>query len=216
MIDRRILLGAGLAGLAGAYVFWPKQGAVTMPDGALISAANAQEAEPLPDMVLGNEDAPIEVIEYASFTCPHCASFHQTVLPTLKEKFIEPGHAKFIYREVYFDKFGLWAGMLARCAGPDRYFGVVDLLYEKQREWVKSSDAETVEELYRIGRMAGMDNATMEACLSDNEQAKALVADFQAKAGADNINATPSFIVDGEKQSNMSLSEFEELLNGKL
>lgn len=216
MIDRRMLLGAGLAATAAAYYLWPKGSDLVMPDGGFVSAAQAADGDAMPDMILGQEDAPIELIEYASFTCPHCASFHKDVFPQIKEKFIEPGHVKFVYREVYFDKFGLWAGMLARCAGPDRYFGIVDLLFERQRDWVRSTDTETVQELYRIGRMAGMDDATMAECLNDNDHAKALVADFQAKAGADEINATPSFVIDGQKQSNMSFEAFEELLNGKL
>lgn len=216
MIDRRFLLGAGLALPVTAYFAWPRSGVTALPADLLVSAASAQEGDLLPDMTQGSPDAPIEVIEYASFTCPHCANFHKTVFPDLKANFIDAGHVRFVYREIYFDKYGLWAGMLARCGGPDRYFGIVDLIYDKQREWIARDDATTVEGLYKIGRMAGLDNAAMEACLKDNEHAKALVADFQAKAGADGIDSTPSFMVDGEKYSNMPYAEFEELLNGKL
>ena len=215
MIDRRFLLGAAVA-LPGAYMLWPRSSETTLPGGLLGQPANAAEGELLPDMVLGDEAAPIEIIEYASFTCPHCASFHKDVYPQLKANYIDEGKVRFVYREVYFDKYGLWAGMLARCAGPVRYFGLVDLLFERQKDWVQRNDADTVQGLYRVGRIAGLDDETMDACLKDNAQAKALVADFQAKAGADGVRATPSFVIDGEMQSNMSYGEFETLLNEKL
>ena len=215
MINRRILLGSALA-LPAAYALWPSAPETNLPTGLLAAPANAAEGELLPDMVLGEDDAPIEIIEYASFTCPHCANFHKDVYPDLKANYVDTGKARFVYREVYFDKYGLWAGMLARCAGPERYFGIVDLLFERQKDWVQRNDTDTVQGLYRIGRMAGMDDATMDACLKDNDQAKALVADFQAKAGADGVSSTPSFVVDGEMQSNMSYADFEALLDAKL
>ena len=215
MIDRRFLLGAAVA-LPAAYALWPRSNGTALPDSLLASSAQAAEGDLLPDMILGEADAPIEVIEYASFTCPHCASFHENVYPKLKTNFVETGQVRFVFREVYFDKYGLWAGMLARCGGDDRYFGIVDLLFERQRDWVKREDAETVEGLYRIGRIAGLDDAAMDACLKDNDLAKALVADFQAKAGADEVRSTPSFMVDGEMQSNMSYEDFETLLKAKM
>jgi len=212
-MDRRFLLGAAVA-LPAAYALWPRSNETSFP--GLAHAQEAATGELLDDPFIGDENAPIEIIEYASFTCPHCANFHKDVYPDLKANYIDKGHAKFVLREVYFDKYGLWAGMLARCAGPDRYFGVVDLLFERQRDWVARNDADTVNGLYRLGRIAGMDDATMEACLKDNDQAKALVADYQAKAGADGVRATPSFVIDGKLESNMSYSAFEELLNAKL
>ena len=186
---------------------------VTLDGGAAMAA---EHGELMPDMVLGEEDAPIEIIEYASFTCPHCARFHMDVYPKLKTNFVEPGHAKFIFREVYFDKYGLWAGMLARCGGPDRYFGLVDMILTKQGEWAQGSQEDIVGGLYAIGRVAGLTDEEMQACLQDNDNARALVADYQAKAGADGINSTPSFVIDGENFSNMSYEDFETLLNGKL
>ena len=86
-------------------------------------------------MTLGAEDAPVEVIEYASFTCPHCANFHETVFDQLKANYIDTGKVKFTYREVYFDKYGMWASLIARCGDdPDRFFGITDMLYSTQDE----------------------------------------------------------------------------------
>jgi protein-disulfide isomerase len=99
-------------------------------------AAQAETDKPaVTEMILGDVNAPIEIIEYASMTCPHCANFHSDVYPQLKENYIETGKVKFVFREVYFDKYGMWASMIARCAGPDRFFGVIDQMFEKQKTW---------------------------------------------------------------------------------
>ena len=169
------------------------------------------------DMVIGAEDAPITIIEYASYTCPHCASFHNNVYGGLKQEYIDTGKVKFILREVYFDRLGLWAGLLARCEGPSKYFGISDMLFKRQREWSKGeSGAEIAENLYKIGRIAGMDNETMSACLQDRDMAEALVAEFQRTSTADGINSTPSFIINGESHANQSLADFRKLLDGML
>ena len=91
------------------------------------------------DMVKGHSDAKVTIVEYASFTCPHCATFHKEIFPKLREQYIDTGKVKFIYREVYFDAPGLWGGLLARCVSPQKYFGVVDLLYKKQSKWASGS-----------------------------------------------------------------------------
>ena len=95
----------------------------------LLGAALAQEAgeidtSTIVEMVQGEADAPVEIIEYASYTCPHCASFHANQYPQLKANYIDTGKVRFVYREVYFDRFGLWASMLARCGGEMRFFGI--------------------------------------------------------------------------------------------
>ena len=87
---------------------------------ATLLPANAALADPvLGDIVLGDDNAPVTVIEYASFTCPHCASFHINTWPRFKAEYIDTGKVRFILREVYFDRYGLWASMVARCGGAD-------------------------------------------------------------------------------------------------
>ena len=167
-------------------------------------------------MTMGNPDATVTLSEYASFTCPHCAKFHEDVMPSLKADYIDTGKINFIYREVYFDRLGLWAGMLARCGGPDKYFGIADMLYKRQGDWAKSSGAEVTEKLYKIGRIAGLKNKDMEASLQDQEMAKALVADFQKNAEADGIDSTPSLLINGVNHGNQSYSELQNLLNEQL
>lgn len=185
-------------------------------------AAEAQEAAtvPLPevpDMVLGAADAPVTLIEYASYTCPHCKTFHDSVFADLKANYIDTGKVRFIYREVYFDRYGLWAAMVARCGGETRYFGINDMLFDQQREWAASDDpAVVVENLKKIGRTAGMDDATLDACLRDNAMAQAMVAAYQAHAAADAVEATPTIIVNGEKHGNMSYADLSRIIDEKL
>ncbi len=187
----------------------------------LVSAAEAQEADldtsTIIEMVQGAEDAPVEIIEYASYTCPHCANFHNDAFKKLKKDFIDTGKVKFIYREVYFDRYGLWASMVARCAGPEKFFGISDLIYEGQPEWTRAGGpAEIVDELRKIGRLAGIDNDQLDACLQDGTRAQTLVAWYQENAERDGIQATPSFIVNGEKVENQSYDDFKKLIEAEL
>jgi protein-disulfide isomerase len=217
-----ILAGVLAVAVAGG-AFWMTRGAAPLPP-ALSTAAEAQEATvsseaaAVPDMILGKLDAPVEVIEYASFTCPHCANFHDTVFGQLKKNYIDTGKVKFVYREVYFDKYGLWAAMVARCAGPEKYFPVSDMIYDTQTAWIGNGEEPTIaENLRKIGLKAGMSKEALDACLNDNAKAKAMVAAYQANATKDNISGTPSFIINGEKFSGeMAYEEFAKILEAKL
>ena len=212
-----ILGGLAVVVIAAAVWFFTSSSDVENASGDGASAIAVTDlGEGRPDLFLGDEDAPIEVVEYASYTCPHCATFHENVYPKLKAEYIDTGKVKFIMREVYFDQFGLAAGLLARCAGDDRYYAMVDLLFEKQAEWAQGDGEQVVQNLYRIGRQAGMENDQMQACLQDRELSTALVDDYRLKAGRDDINATPSFIIDGEKVANEGWEALKSLLDSKL
>jgi protein-disulfide isomerase len=181
----------------------------------------AQTAEPealvIPDMILGNPDSTVVLTEYASYTCPHCATFHSAVFKDLKRDYIDTGRIKFVYREVYFDRYGLWAAMVARCGGETRYFGIADILYSTQKEWAASDDPATVVgNLKRIGLTAGMDDATLNACLNDGAKAQAMVAKYEADTAADGITSTPSLVLNGVKHSNMGYAELAKLLDEEL
>lgn len=181
------------------------------------SAALAQDAPEVSDMVLGDPDAPVTVIEYASFTCPHCARFHETGFEQLKEDYVETGKVRYVYREVYFDRYGLWAGLVARCGGEERYFGIVDLIYERQDQWARGGEpAEIADNLRRLGRSAGLDDETLNACLQDGEMAQAMVAEYQRNAEADGIDSTPSFVIGGSTYSNRPYDDLAELIEAEL
>lgn len=184
---------------------------------AMPAFAQSDETIVLEVMAIGSEDAPITMIEYASFTCPHCKNFDIDVLPLIKENYIDTGKVRMIYRGIYFDRLGLWADMIARCGGQDRYFGIASMIYEKQNEWTAADSAVgVVENLYAIGRLAGLDQADMEVCMQDNETAQAMVKVSTENADADGVNSTPTFVINGQTMSNMAYSgfvdEFERIL----
>ncbi|MGB3407302.1 MAG: DsbA family protein [Jannaschia sp.] len=216
MLNRRTLLSLLAAGTAagGAAVFWPR-GDAGAPVGFDFGAAHAQGAVDIPDMMLGDPNAPVKVVEYASFTCPHCASFHADTFKAFKAEYIDTGKVHFTYREVFFDRYGLWASMIARCAGPDRYFGVADLIYQSQGEWARQGDATAVaDSLKRIGLTAGLEQAELDACLQDAATAEGLYSWYQANAARDGVRSTPTFLINGDAHSgNMSLSQIGRLVD---
>ena len=220
-MKRRTLLaaGGGAALIAGAGWFVGRPDPVT---GLLPGAASAQSADGAPfevvDMVLGNPDATVEVIEYASFTCPHCATFHADQFPQIKANYIDEDKIRFVYREVYFDRPGLWASMIARSPdNQDFFFSFTSMLYEKQREWLASGDPATiVQELRRLAKVAGLDDAALDAALSDAARAEGLYTWYQANAEADRITSTPSFVINGALHSNMAYPEFARILDAQI
>lgn len=180
------------------------------------SLAFAQSVE-VEEMTLGDPDAPVKVMEYGSFTCPHCARFHEEVYPDLKANYIDTGKVQFIYREVYFDRYGLWAGMMARCGGSEKYFGIADMLYAKQSEWARAGEpSAVVDAMRKIGLSAGIDGAALDACFQDQAKAEALVAEFQKNAAEDNVESTPTLFVNGTKYSNMSYTSLAAIIDEEL
>ena len=169
------------------------------------------------EMSIGNPDAAVTVIEYASFTCPHCARFHANQFKELKADYIDAGKINFIYRDVFFDRPGLWASLVARCGGRDRFFGISDMIYAEQSEWLAADDAVGISNnLRRIGKVAGLSDAELETCLTDAQNAENLYAWFQANAEADNIRSTPTLMINGEQYANMNYSELSDLIDAKL
>ncbi|MDB4593639.1 DsbA family protein [Paracoccaceae bacterium] len=213
----------GLAVGLGVWLNKSPQTAALDQEFALPFAANAQSSDAdagtaeIIDMVQGAEDAPITVIEYASFTCPHCARFHSDVYKLLRKNYIDTGKVKFIFREVYFDKYGMWASMIARCSGPDRFFGMTDLILNSQSTWARAGDdLAIVEALRKIGRLSGMQDAALDSCLQDGEKLRALVGWYKENAQRDGIQSTPSFLIDGQPYKNMDYEEFAKILDEKL
>ncbi|OIQ28424.1 MAG: thiol-disulfide oxidoreductase [Alphaproteobacteria bacterium MedPE-SWcel] len=219
---------AAVAISAGVYAinnFAFREGETSLLDLNLVGAAQAQETaeaaevdtSTIVDMVQGAEDAPVTLIEYASYTCPHCANFHADAYKQLKADFIDTGKVKFIYREVYFDRFGLWASMVARCGGQEKFFGITDLLFKGQSDWARAGDPnEIVEELKKIGRLAGIESAQLESCMQDATNAQTLVTWYQENATKDDISSTPSFILNGTKMANQPYADIKALIEAEL
>ncbi|MGE4278891.1 MAG: thioredoxin domain-containing protein [Magnetospirillum sp.] len=164
-----------------------------------MAAQAADKADTFPiDQVLGKADAPITIIEYASTTCGHCANFHKTTLPEVKKNWIETGKAKLIYRDFPTGPAGLSIGasMIAHCAGPERYFGVLGLIMENQDKWLGSKDP--LDTLKKTVRLAGLTGADVDACL----QRQDLFEGIQKRAEHGNevfkVDSTPSFLINGK------------------
>lgn len=156
------------------------------------AALQMNVTEMMADRVLGDAAAPVTIVEFASYTCSHCAAFHNNVLPTVKEQLINTGKAKLILREFPLDKFALKASLLARCAPADKYYDLVEVIFRNQDRWVKSEDP--IKSLKQLGGLTGMDDAQMDTCLNNTEMENALlkrVTDAQAQY---NVSATPTFV----------------------
>ena len=167
--------------------------------------ANAQDLSdlmtpgPMGEKWLGDENAPVTMIEYASMTCGHCKNFHEQILPGLKEKYVDTGKLRLIFREFPFDPRAAAAFMLARCAPDERYFPLIDVLFKQQREWARAEDP--VPPLLKIAKLAGFTQESFEACLKNQKVLDSVLAVQKKAQDTYGVNATPTFFIQGEKYS---------------
>ncbi|MDP2082483.1 MAG: DsbA family protein [Pseudotabrizicola sp.] len=224
-MSKKTTLAALALIMAGGFGLWSVTSGNVNQTLAPVSSAVAQETAPaadvpaieVKDMTLGPVDAKVTVIEYASYTCPHCATFHANVFKDLKKDYIDTGKIHFIYREVYFDRYGLWASMVARCGGDMKYFGVQEMLYKDVQTWAGSDDPNVVVgNLKKIGRTAGMDDAQLDACMQDGAMAQAMVDRFEASMKEHDVQGTPTLVINGTKHSNMTYAEMKTILDAEL
>lgn len=217
-MNRRIFFSllASLFIVFGAFTYLVGPNKVSLYAEAATSDSSSVIGVDLEEMILGDVNAPVTIVEYASFTCPHCKDFHLENFLKLKKEYINTGKVKFIFREVYFDKYGLWAGMVARCGGSKSYFGLIDMIFEKQSEWVTGEVAEVVDKLKRIGKTSGLTNEDLEVCLQDTANARALVDAYRINSVEDNIQSTPSFVINGKLHSNMDYDDLVSIINKEL
>lgn len=219
LVATAVLLGA----IAVAALFLMREPAPETPaQTAIPQAQDEPEAVVVPEgavleMQQGNPDAAVTVMEYASYTCPHCASFHANQYKQLKADYIDTGLINFVYREVFFDRYGLWASMVARCGNnANRFFGISEMLYAQQRDWTAGAPAEIAEKLNKLGVVAGLTQQELDACLADGENAQTLFAWFQQNADADGINSTPTILVNGQNLGNPPYAELKAAIDEKL
>ncbi len=178
---------------------------------ALAPALAAGKAYATGDMALGADDAPVTVIEYASMTCPHCATFHNETFPGLKAAYIDTGKIRLVYREFPLDRLAFYAAVLARCAGPERFFGFVEVLFRQQDSWARAGDPMAA--LARLGRVGGVGEAQFGACINDQELGDSILKTRLEGNSEFDVNSTPTFIINGKKHAGMlSLEQFSGLL----
>jgi protein-disulfide isomerase len=165
------------------------------------------------DMVMGRADAPVTVVEYASVGCPHCARFAADVFPAFKRRYIDTGQVKFVMREMLNGNANL-AGvgfLLARCAGQDKYFEVVDAIFHALPRWME--DNKYNEGLTQIAQSAGLSTAEMNACVRDPAAVDALNARVVRNRAIDKVSATPTFVVNGVKaEGEQTLEQLDALI----
>ena len=193
----------------------------------LISPVSAQTAAPHPlladaqtalaltkdDRILGNPDAPITIIEYASLTCPHCAHFANEVLPELKKKWIDTGKAKLVLRDYPLDEPALRAAMIARCAPPDRFYAYTDMFFGAQEKWVTARDYRDA--LARLVKLGGMSREEFDNCLKNTALENKIVEGRLIASKELDVNSTPTFFINGTKFTGApTVEEFDKVLSG--
>ncbi|MBL8697024.1 MAG: DsbA family protein [Alphaproteobacteria bacterium] len=166
------------------------------------------------DFVVGAENAPAVIIEYASLTCPHCARFHADVLPRIKSEYVERGLVKFIYRDFPLDGAALRAAQIARCLPAERYFTFMDVLFRQQEQWAAGRDVNAiVDRVKQLAALAGLSRERAEACSTDQDLQKKIVEAAQAGERDYQIRATPTIVVNGKRHAGAnSFEELEKLL----
>lgn len=188
-----------------------------------VDMAEVLKPGPLPEMVIGEENAPVTIVEYMSMTCPHCATFHNTTFDEIKTKYIDTGKARFIVREFPFDPRAAAAFMLARCnpakpseaSTPAQYYPMVSMLMKQQQTWAAAEDGRAA--LLQMSKLAGFSQESFQACLTNQQ----LLDDVNAtmKRGADEfgVSSTPTFLINGKRYAGaLSVESMSALIDSLL
>jgi len=206
MITRRQTLQ--LLGTAAAAAFL----ATSLP--ALAQNVSVQDLSvqgPLGDVALGPETAKVNIVEYASLTCSHCAAFHKETWPELKKRYLDTGKVRFTLREFPLDPLATAGFMLARCDGNAKYYPISDLLFEQQRNWVFTD--KPLDALRALMRQAGFSQEKFDACLRDQKLYDAVNAVKNRGVEQFNVDSTPTFFINGQRHAgNMSIDELEKVI----
>jgi protein-disulfide isomerase len=200
-----------LLGVVSAVLVSPMPVQATAPH-QLLADAQTVLALSKDDRILGNPDAPITIVEYASLTCPHCAHFTNDVLPELKKKWVDTGKAKLVLRDYPLDEPALRAAMIARCAPPDRYYAFVDTFFGSQEKWVTARDYRDV--LARLVKLGGMSREEFDNCLKNTTLENKIVEGRLIASKELDVNSTPTFFINGTKFTGApTVEEFDKALS---
>ena len=215
IITRRAFTAAlSLTGLAALAGLSPLR---LIADAMAQSASDVAKPVSLPDMALGPANASVTITEFASMTCPHCATFTETVFPKIKSEYIDSGKIRFVFREFPLDIKAAAGSMLARCIAKDdsaKYFAVIDMLFKQQNDWVMKNTTET---LTRIGKQAGLSQQAVEDCLKDQALLDKIAADQKFANEVLKVNSTPTFFINGEMiKGETSFEEFDKRIKSLL
>lgn len=198
---RKILIALGIVAVAAVIGVTMVELRPTTKTSSPSAPTSFADAPVLPftvfpeDRVLGSADAPVTIIEYASMTCPHCAHFATDVLPAVKPVLIDSGKVRLVFRDYPLDALALRGAMLVRCAGNERAFGMLELLFSRQMVWAASQDPKAA--LLTIANQAGMNEADFNACMDNKAVQDAATQSRVTAEQAYKISSTPSFLVNG-------------------
>ncbi|MDQ0470503.1 DsbA family protein [Labrys wisconsinensis] len=205
MFSRRALLAALAASPALAAL------PALAQDAQDASPADLAVPGPIKDMTLGKADAPVKVYEYASMTCPHCARFEKDVFPTIKDKYIDTGKVLWTLREFPLDPRATAGFMLARCAGDDKYYAMIDVLFAQQANWAFVDAAQVLPGLTQIAKQAGFTQERFDTCLKDQTLYDGVMAVKKRAEDVFKIDGTPTFFINGKRYSGeLSVDEFDK------
>jgi len=183
------------------------------PAPAMAGVASFEDATK--EMVVGQADAPLTIVEYASLGCPHCANFHHDTYPQLKKDYIDTGKGKLIFRDFPLGTPALAATMIARCSGPERYFGFVDMFFRSQAQWGRADNP--LAALTKVARFGGMPPADVQACINQQKLLDHVQAQKKKAYELDGVNATPYFVIGTEKLSGgLPYDEFRKIVDKEL
>jgi len=213
-ISRREFVAASGAVLASAALMGSTSLAFADP-----TVEELMRPGPLPDLVEGKADAPVTIVEYASMTCPHCATFHKGTYPALKTKYIDTGKVRFIFREFPLDELAVAASMLARCAAtekdnkaaaPEKGLAMISVLFNSQEKWAVR---DPIPPLLQIAKQAGFTQATFDECLKDQKLYEAILAMRERGSKDYKVESTPTLFINGKVQKGgASIEELDKLI----
>jgi protein-disulfide isomerase len=202
-----------LFGVLSMILVSPVPAQAAAPPHPLLADAQTVLALSKDDRILGNPDAPITIVEYASLTCPHCAHFTNEILPELKKKWIDTGKAKLVLRDYPLDEPALRAAMIARCAPPDRFYAYTDMFFGAQEKWVTARDYRDA--LARLVKLGGMSREEFDNCLKNTALENKIVEGRLVASKELDVNSTPTFFINGTKFTGApTVEEFDKALSG--
>ncbi|HWM82469.1 MAG TPA: DsbA family protein [Pseudolabrys sp.] len=196
--------------------------------------ASAQDASvvelgvpgPMGDMVLGDEKAPVTIYEYASMTCSHCAHFQTTTFPELKKRYIDTGKVRYILREFPLDPVAAAAFMLARCSAQEdagkkdanRYYAVVDALFESQQTWAfVQNPKDVLPNLQKVAKQIGFTDQSFDACLKNQPVLDSIEKVRRHAVDVLKVNSTPTFFINGKRQAgDLPIDELSKIIDPML
>ena len=166
------------------------------------------------DFIIGNDNAPITIIEYASMSCSHCANFHNNTLPDLKKEYIDTGKVKYVFRDFPYNYPALLGSMVMRCIPSEVRYDYMNALYKLQNMWVVRENAITRQELYKIMQTGGMTKEKFDTCLSNVDLENKILQEVIAAQNEFNIRSTPSFLINGDLlEGDKSIKVFRQILD---